>query len=128
MERREVAPDATRTLFAKQRRFISFRLISLVAGAALAGGTPYALGADTSALGLAGPENQNELTAPFNDITVEMHEGTNMAAVPSPDGTQMVLSLQGGLWIIPANGGTAKKITPSISFPNAFASVRSVPI
>jgi Tol biopolymer transport system component/imidazolonepropionase-like amidohydrolase len=35
-----------------------------------------------------------------------------MAAVPSPDGRQMVLSLQGGLWIIPASGGTATKITP----------------
>ena len=59
----------------------------------------------------AGTANQNDLTAPTKDITVEMHEGTNMSAVPSPDGTKMVLSLQGGLWIIPAGGGKATKIT-----------------
>jgi Tol biopolymer transport system component len=93
---------------------LPIRLASLLACAALAGGAHYvhAAGASTPVLGLAGPENQNELPAPFKDIAVEMHEGTNMAAVPSPDGTKMVLSLQGGLWIIPANGGTATKITP----------------
>ena len=91
---------------------LSVRLMSLFACAALIGAAPYALAVDTSTLGLAGPENQNELTAPTKDLTVEMHEGTNMAAVPSPDGTKMVLSLQGGLWIVPANGGTATKITP----------------
>src|SRR5689334_2783278 len=89
---------------------LSVRLMSLVACAALVGGTPYSR-ADAAALDLAGPENQNELAAPFKDVTVEMHEGTNMAAVPSPDGTKMVLSLQGGLWIIPTSGGTATKIT-----------------
>jgi dipeptidyl aminopeptidase/acylaminoacyl peptidase len=67
---------------------------------------------DTLAQNLAGPDNQNELPGPTKDITVEMHEGTNMAAFPSPDGTKMVLSLQGGLWVISASGGTATKITP----------------
>jgi len=57
-------------------------------------------------------ENQNELPSPTKHITVEMHEGTNMSAVPSPDGRKMVLSLQGGLWIVSASGGTATKITP----------------
>ena len=112
MERRENAHDATRISHERQRKIILAPLMSLMASAALIGGAPYALAANTSALGLAGPENQNELTAPFKDITVEMHEGTNMAVVPSPDGTKMALSLQGGLWIMPANGGTATKITP----------------
>ena len=87
------------------------RLISLLACAALVGSATYLRADDTLAQDFAGPANQNDLTAPTKDITVEMHEGTNMAAVPSPDGTKMVLSLQGGLWIIPAGGGKATKIT-----------------
>jgi Tol biopolymer transport system component len=112
MEHVKVSKAAMRTFHRRNTSAISTRLMSLLACAALAGGAPYAGAVDTSALGLAGPENQNELTAPTKDLTVEMHEGTNMAAVPSPDGTKMVVSLQGGLWIIPANGGTATKITP----------------
>ena len=87
------------------------RLISLLACAALVGSAAYLRAGDTLAQDFAGPANQNDLTGPTKDITVEMHEGTNMAAVPSPDGTKMVLSLQGGLWIIPAGGGKATKIT-----------------
>jgi len=90
---------------------IPVRLLSLAACAALIGSVTYLRAVDSFAQDLAGPENQNDLAAPIKDITVEMHEGTNMAAVPSPDGTKMVLSLQGGLWIIPADGGTATKIT-----------------
>jgi len=60
---------------------------------------------------LAGPEHQNLLHGPTRDISVEMHEGTNMDASPSPDGRKMVLSLQGGLWIISSSGGKATKIT-----------------
>jgi dipeptidyl aminopeptidase/acylaminoacyl peptidase len=59
-----------------------------------------------------GDRQSNQLPGPTNNITIEMHEGTNMNAFPSPDGTNMVLSLQGGLWIMPASGGTATKITP----------------
>ena len=97
--------------FPKRRNNASVpaRLMSLFACAALAASAGSSYAAD---LALAGADNQNELTAPFKDLTVEMHEGTNMAAAPSPDGSKMVLSLQGGLWIIPANGGTATKITP----------------
>ncbi len=38
-------------------------------------------------------------------------EGTNMAAALSPDGRQIAIDLQGSLWILPAAGGTAKRIT-----------------
>lgn len=54
----------------------------------------------------------NELDGAVVDVDVEMHEGTNMAASPSPDGSTIVISLQGALWTLPAAGGTAKKITP----------------
>src|SRR5258708_14175377 len=90
---------------------IPVRLMSLLAFAALVGGSAYSR-ADDDALNFGGTDNQHELGGPTRHLAVEMHEGTNMAAVPSPDGTQMVLSLQGGLWIIRAGGGTATKITP----------------
>jgi Tol biopolymer transport system component len=54
----------------------------------------------------------NELEGQVKDVSVEMHEGTNMAAVPSPDGSTIAISLQGALWTMPAAGGAAKKITP----------------
>jgi Tol biopolymer transport system component len=108
------------------------RWISLLACAALVGVASYSRADDTFAQNsgrtnneadfagsddqsehdFGGTDNQNQLTGPTKHITVEMHEGTNMSAVPSPDGKRMVLSLQGGLWIIPASGGTATKITP----------------
>lgn len=51
------------------------------------------------------------LSGSVKDITVELHEGTNMAASPSPDGKQIVFSAQGALWVIPIAGGTATRIT-----------------
>jgi Tol biopolymer transport system component/imidazolonepropionase-like amidohydrolase len=89
---------------------VAGRLISLLACAALVGSAAY-VRAEDEIEGFGGPQHQNLLKGPTRNITVEFHEGTNMDAVPSPDGTQMVLSLQGGLWIIPASGGTARKIT-----------------
>jgi len=88
------------------------KAMSLLTCAALVGGAAYSRADDTLEQNFGGTDNQNELPGPTRHITVEMHEGTNMAAVPSPDGRRMVLSLQGGLWIIPSSGGTATKITP----------------
>ncbi|MCC2972333.1 amidohydrolase family protein [Massilia sp. IC2-476] len=53
----------------------------------------------------------NNLRGPTQDLTIELREGTNMAAAPSPDGRQIVFSAQGALWIIPASGGEARRIT-----------------
>jgi Tol biopolymer transport system component len=44
-------------------------------------------------------------------VSVEFHEGTNMAASPSPDGKRIVFSAQGALWVIPIGGGIATRIT-----------------
>jgi Tol biopolymer transport system component len=43
------------------------------------------------------------------DVTV--HEGTSMAIAVSPDGTQIALDLQGGLWVVPATGGAAARLS-----------------
>lgn len=45
------------------------------------------------------------------DVRVTVSEGTNMAAAISPDGSRMVLDLQGTLWVMDAAGGEARAIT-----------------
>ncbi|GAB3735460.1 DPP IV N-terminal domain-containing protein [Spirosoma lituiforme] len=46
-----------------------------------------------------------------DSIRVTITEGTNMAADLSPDKSQLVIDLQGTLWLLPSAGGTAKPIT-----------------
>jgi Tol biopolymer transport system component len=53
----------------------------------------------------------NDLKGPTKVLGVELHEGTNMAAAPSPDGKRLVFSAQGALWVMPGAGGTATRIT-----------------
>ena len=53
----------------------------------------------------------NTLKGATKDVTVELHEGTNMAAAPSPDGTRIAFTAQGALWLMPIAGGTATRIT-----------------
>lgn len=53
----------------------------------------------------------SDLRGPTQDYRVELREGTNMAASPSPDGKRIVFSAQGALWVIPAGGGQATRIT-----------------
>src|SRR5262249_6199275 len=112
----------TGTLRAKSR--LSLQLIAIAAGMALVGATAYGAGdaatasaaldaalAAPDAVGVVEKAKPNQLGRHI-DYDVEWHEGTNHAAVPSPDGRQIVMSIQGGLWILPVNGGKAKKITP----------------
>ncbi len=44
-------------------------------------------------------------------VAFDVHEGTSMAVSASPDGKWLAVDLQGTLWIIPAKGGKAKRIT-----------------
>jgi Tol biopolymer transport system component len=53
----------------------------------------------------------NNLRGPTQDLRVELREGTNMAASPSPDGRHIVFSAQGALWVISTRGGPATRIT-----------------
>ncbi len=48
---------------------------------------------------------------PPDSIRVVVTEGTNMAADLSPDKTQLVIDLQGTLWLVPVSGGNARPIT-----------------
>ena len=45
------------------------------------------------------------------EVRVTVSEGTNMAAAVSPDGSRIVLDLQGTLWVMDAGGGEATAIT-----------------
>ncbi|WP_229507607.1 hypothetical protein [Massilia sp. Dwa41.01b] len=58
-----------------------------------------------------GVDQLNDLRGPTRVFTVELREGTNMAAAPSPDGKRIVFSAQGALWIMPSAGGRAVRIT-----------------
>jgi Tol biopolymer transport system component len=42
---------------------------------------------------------------------VTVHEGTSMAVSVAPDGRLLALDLQGSLWILPVEGGHARRIT-----------------
>jgi Tol biopolymer transport system component len=44
-------------------------------------------------------------------IDVTVSEGTSMSVGVSPDGKTLAIDMQGSIWIIPASGGTAKRIT-----------------
>lgn len=63
--------------------------------------------------GCSSPAEPTEAAAPENVlIDVVMTEGTNMSAAMSPDGSTLILALQGVLWSVPASGGEATALTP----------------
>jgi Tol biopolymer transport system component len=49
--------------------------------------------------------------------TVTVTEGTNIAATVSPDQKTVIIDLQGSLWSIPMQGGTAKQLTDPMLEP-----------
>jgi Tol biopolymer transport system component/imidazolonepropionase-like amidohydrolase len=49
-----------------------------------------------------------------DSLKVTLTEGTNMAADLSPDKRQIVIDLQGTLWLVPASGGVARPITDNL--------------
>jgi Tol biopolymer transport system component len=53
----------------------------------------------------------NTLQGSTKDVSVEFHEGTNMAAAPSPDGRRIAFTAMGALWMLPLRGGIATRIT-----------------
>src|SRR5215467_13828109 len=51
---------------------------------------------------------------PASEFQVTVTEGTNFAAIASPDRQSIAIDLQGALWILPIAGGDARKITPDL--------------
>lgn len=48
---------------------------------------------------------------PSGPVSVTVDEGTSMSVSVSPDGKMLAMDLQGSIWVLPATGGTAKRIT-----------------
>jgi Tol biopolymer transport system component len=45
---------------------------------------------------------------------VQLREGTNMSAALSPDGRRIVTDLVTGVWVLPASGGRARRLTDDL--------------
>jgi Tol biopolymer transport system component/imidazolonepropionase-like amidohydrolase len=48
----------------------------------------------------------------IRDVELTVSEGTGLTIALSPNHRWLALNLLGGLWILPADGGTARRITP----------------
>ncbi len=44
-------------------------------------------------------------------VTITVDEGTSMAVAVSPDGKWLAMDLQGSIWVLPASGGVAHRVT-----------------
>ena len=104
------------------RPSVSYRAVVLnsyvVAAAASVLAAGCAGGGRTSSLDTSGATQPavpvvsvNTLRGATKDVSVAFHEGTNMAAAPSPDGKRIAFTAMGALWILPIGGGTATRIT-----------------
>lgn len=64
------------------------------------------------ALGLIG-SSQAQVVPPANTgpVHVTVDEGTSMSVAVSPDGKTLAVDLQGSIWVLPAAGGQARRIT-----------------
>src|SRR5215469_9164520 len=51
------------------------------------------------------------LAAAAKPVTITVDEGTSMAAAVSPDGKWLAMDLQGSIWVLPASGGPARRVT-----------------
>ena len=65
-----------------------------------------------SLLGLTpGTDTRGADTVPAAGFEVTIHEGTNMAAALSPDGSTLALDALGRIWTLPSGGGAATALT-----------------
>ena len=91
--------------------------LTALATIAVLGSTPVPA-ADARGVGATGPEPMDSARAAGSSapttIEVTLTQGTNMAAALSPDGSTLVLDLQGTIWTLPAAGGAARALTDPV--------------
>ena len=82
----------------------------------------------TTAFALLGALALASQTAPTTKpISINLREGTNMAAALSPDGRALMIDLQGSLWTLPASGGPAKRVTDTFCVLIAVCDISTAP-
>ncbi|TQN32802.1 WD40 repeat protein [Haloactinospora alba] len=81
-------------------------LFALGGTLALAGGALWLLDPDGTVLAESGDADTSG--------TVTVTEGTNISATASPDGSWLVLDLYTVLWLVPAAGGKARRLTSDL--------------
>ena len=59
----------------------------------------------------SGPRRAARTPAPAVTVDVPVSEGTSMSVAVSPDGRRLAIDLQGSIWVLPAAGGQAVRIT-----------------
>ena len=57
------------------------------------------------------PRAAGRAPAPGAVVDVPVSEGTSMSVAVSPDGRRLAIDLQGSIWVVPAAGGQATRIT-----------------
>ena len=66
-------------------------------------------------LGLAGSAGHTAPQGPTKPaakpVSITVDEGTSISVSVSPDGKMLAMDLQGSIWVMPASGGAAKRIT-----------------
>jgi len=58
-----------------------------------------------------GARAADRVIAPAATVDVPVSEGTSMSVAVSPDGQRLAIDLQGSIWVVPAAGGQATRIT-----------------
>jgi Tol biopolymer transport system component len=79
----------------------------LLAGAAGVAGAAALAGTNGAPARAAGPEI-------LDRSAVRLRQGTDLAAQLSPDGTTIAMDLVGVLWVLPADGGPARRLTSDL--------------
>ncbi|NJC71987.1 amidohydrolase family protein [Planosporangium thailandense] len=91
-------------------------LLAGMAGAAAVAGTGVG---STGAAAVAGTglDSTGALSAATADSAgriISLHEGTNLAAQLSPDAQTIAMDVVGVLWVLPASGGPARRLTSDL--------------
>lgn len=87
------------------RRELLVRSGQVAAGMSVAGASTAAAEPDGAAPDTAGPDGAGRAA---------LREGTNMSAALSPDGKRIAVDLVTGIWVLPAGGGRARRLTDDL--------------
>ncbi len=87
-------------------RYLSAAVLALAVSALLS----VTVGSQAPAPG-RGPRAAGRAVTAAAPVDVPVSEGTSMSVAASPDGQRLAIDLQGSIWVVPAAGGPATRIT-----------------